>query len=85
MGERTQCGHFGQKRAGQDWSHPRDAAKQELVLLDEGGIRFDGLVEVLIGARELLLEPLYVRPDAPRHRLWGRLERLFSAMSIPES
>src|SRR5215213_2880280 len=73
VGERTQFGHFGQKRPRQDRSHPRNAAQQSLVLF-EAGARFDGLVEVPIGARKLLLKPLHVRPDAPRHCLWGHLE-----------
>ena len=57
MGELAQLGQLSQESAGEDRTDTRDALEQCLVLL-EGGVLLDGLVEVGVGAGELLFEPL---------------------------
>src|SRR5215217_1536217 len=73
VSERAQFGQFGQKRASEYRTHAGDAPQERLVRLEDGA-RFDGLVEVPIGARKLLLKPLHVRPDTLGYCFGSHLE-----------
>src|SRR4051812_32169131 len=59
----TKLGQLRQEGPCEHGAHPRHAAQQRLVLAP-GGAPLYRLLKVLIGALELLFEPLYVRLDA---------------------
>ena len=61
--KRAKLGKLSQQRSAQDRSDSRNAPKQGFVLL-EGGTALNGLIEVPIGTRELLLQPADVCFDA---------------------
>lgn len=61
--KRAEFGQLRQERPAQDRTHSRNAPEKSLVPF-EGRALFDGLIEVTIRARKLLLEPPYVGLDA---------------------
>src|SRR5215218_9971315 len=75
VGERPELGQLCKQSAGQDRTDAGNALEKGLVLL-EGGACLDGLVEVAVGAGELLLEPLDVRSDTLLERLGSHLQTI---------
>src|SRR5215210_7605938 len=61
--KRAKFRQFRQKRPAKHGAHSGNTPQESLVRL-EGGALFDGLVEVAVRARKLLLEPPYVGLDA---------------------
>ncbi len=84
MVELAKLRQLSQECSRQDRTYARHAPQQHLVLL-EGGVRGDSLVEIFVGPFELLLEPLDVCLDAPGYRFGAILRQFFSAMSISKS
>jgi hypothetical protein len=72
VGDGPQFGQLGKQRASEHRSHAGHAPQERLVVR-EGAARLDRLVEISIGALDLLLEPADLGSDAPGDRLWGDL------------
>jgi hypothetical protein len=73
VGDGPQLGQLGQERARQDWADAGDALEKRLVLLEDAAL-LDGFIEIAVGAGELFLEPLRMRPDAFSERRGSHLE-----------
>src|SRR5215210_5886953 len=75
--KRAELGQLGKERPAKHGTYPGDTPQESLVLF-EGGIVLDGLIEVTIRAGKLLLKPPYVGFDAPADSFGGaRPEAVF--------
>lgn len=68
--KRAQLGKFGQKRPAKHGADPWHALEQSFILL-EGGVGFDGLIEVPVDAGEFFFEPADVCADTLGDGLGG--------------